>query len=195
MSGSVQVVARDPKDCHDTEIKDFMGLVLKGGEVAPKGLEERIRSAVSLVFLTIDCCLCGVAAIKSPNAEYRENVSSKSGIPLPEDEFPYEFGWVFIIPSAQGQKFSRNLTQVALSAAGAKGVFATSCTNNERIQATLKKFDFVSAGSHWTSKRGDYKLQLFIRSAAQPGAAPDGSIAIGATNHSDEFCAKNHGRI
>lgn len=173
MTGPVQVVARKPGDCHDTEIGDFMALVLAGGEVKPKGLEGRIRCAVSLVFLTIGCCLCGVAALKRAEASYRRRVSSNSGIALPEHQFPFELGWVFIMPSARGRRFSVDLTRAALSGADTEGVFSTSRTDNPGMHATLAKFQFVSAGKSWASDRGDHALQLFLRRAAQPSVAAD----------------------
>ncbi len=170
MIGPVKFVARKPGDCHDAEIGDFMALVLAGGEVPSKGLEHRIRSATSLVFLTIGCCLCGVAALKCPEATYRKRVSSSSGVSLPEHEFPYELGYVFVMPSARGRRFSVDLKCIALSAAGSEGVFATSRTDNVNMRATLTKFDFVSAGRPYASRRENHKLQLFFRRAAQPRA-------------------------
>jgi len=180
MTGPVQVVARKPGDCHDTEIGDFMALVLAGGEVKPKGLEGRIRSAVSLVFLTVGCCLCGVAALKRPEASYRKRVSSNSTIALPERQFPYELGWVFVMPSARGRRFSVDLTRIALASAGTDGVFSTSRTANAGMHATLAKFQFVSVGKPWASDRCDHKLQLFLRHAAQPSVAVD---ALQAARH------------
>lgn len=173
MNAPVQVIARSPGDCHDTEIKDFMALVLAGGEVNAEGLETRIRSAVSLVFLTVGCCLCGVAALKRPEGRYRKRVSSNSGIALPEREFPYELGWLFIMPSAREQRFSVDLTREALAGAGTEGVFATSRTDNASMHATLAKFHFLSSGHPWASARGNYQLQLFLRCATQPSAAAD----------------------
>jgi GNAT superfamily N-acetyltransferase len=172
MTTPIQIVSRRPGDCHDSEIKDFMALVLAGGEVSPKGLEERVRSAVSLVFLTIGCCLCGVGALKRPEPSYRTSVSSGSDIALSEDTFPYEFGWVFIMPSARGRGLSVDLTREALKTVGAKGVFATSRTDNVSMHATLKKFGLLPAGRPWASTRGQYQLQLFIRRAA-PNAGSD----------------------
>ena len=179
MTGPVQLVSRKPSDCHDTEISDFMALVLAGGEVTANGLEDRIRCAVSLVFLTIGCCLCGVAALKRPEASHRKRVLSNSGIALPEDQFPFfELGWVFIMPSARGRRFSVDLTRTALFSAGTEGVFSTSRTDNPGMHATLAKFQFVPAGKSWASDRGEHSLQLFLRCATQPSVAADAPQAV-----------------
>jgi hypothetical protein len=163
MTGPIQIVTRHFSDCLPAEIDDFKALVLAGGEVEPEGLEDRIRRAASLVFLYIGCCLCGVGALKLPNSAYRQGVSSKSKVPLPEHQFPYELGWVFVMPSARGRRFSNDLTRAALSKAGAGGVFATSWTNNEPMHAALRKCGFESAGEAWESERLDRSLQLFLR--------------------------------
>ena len=167
MSAPFDVISRSPGDCSDSEIEDFMALVLAGGEVTGHGLKNRIRSAACLFLLRIGSCTCGIAALKKPAVSYRKHVSLKSGIPLPQDEYPYELGWVFVMPSARGHHFSRDLTRAAISRSGTSGVFATSRTGNDTMHATLKKFDFVAAGRSWPSERGGHNLQLFVRGATK----------------------------
>ena len=126
MSGAARVFDCDPKDCDASQIGDFMSFVLAGGEVTPNGLEHRIRSAARLIFLDVDSCLCGIAALRRPERGYRQAISTKSRVPLSEEEYPFELGWVFVMPSARGRKFSLDLTRAALAAAEGRGVFATS---------------------------------------------------------------------
>lgn len=165
MRGAVRVLDCDPKDCDASQIADFMAFVLAGGEVTSNGLENRIRSAALLVFLDVGCCLCGIAALKRPEASYRKDVSNKSGVRLSEEEYPFELGWVFVMPSARGRKFSFELTRTALAAAEGEGVFATSRTDNSPMHASLEKYGFLRAGNHYPSERGNYQLQLFVRHA------------------------------
>ena len=172
MSGPILVVGRKPGDCHDSEIGDFLSLVLAAGEVTAEGLEGRIRAAASLVFLTVGCCLGGVAALKRPEPNYRKRVSSSSGVPLSQRRFPYELGWVFVMPSLRGRNFSIDLTREAIASAGTQGIFATSRTDNLAMHAALSKFQFVAAGRPYRSGRGNHQLQLFVRNAAQPSGQP-----------------------
>jgi GNAT superfamily N-acetyltransferase len=167
MYSPIQIVARHPNDCSPSELHDFMALVLAGGEVSKEGLEDRVRSAASLVFLGLGCCLSGVAALKSPEPHYRKEVSRKSGFELTEADFPYELGWVFVMPHARGRGFSADLTRMALSCALEVGVFATSRVDNAAMHATLAKSRFVQVGLTWPSTRGDYNLKLFMRKAPQ----------------------------
>jgi GNAT superfamily N-acetyltransferase len=163
MQNFVEVVAVEPSACAAKALDEFRALVLAGGEVTAQGLEDRIRSAVKLIFLNVCCCLSGVAALKRPEQGHRKHISEKSRISLLEAEYPFELGWVFVMPSARGRGFSRDLTQAALTAAGTAGVFATSRTDNIAMHKALLKFGFQSAGEPYQSERGDYKLQLFLR--------------------------------
>ena len=161
----VRVICREPTSCNDNEIADFKALVLAGGEVTPGGLDQRIRAAVGLVFLSEGRLLRGIAALKSPLQTYRKEVFAKSGVPLAEEEYPFELGWVFIIPSARGKKLSLKLVQAAVTVAGGCAVFATSRTDNLPMHATLVKCGFLPAGDSYRSTRGSYELQLFVRNA------------------------------
>jgi hypothetical protein len=161
--GPIAVIGRSPADCHAVEICDFIALVLAGGEVSAQRLEQRVRSAERLVFLTLGCCLCGVAALKRPEESYRKKLLSESGISLPIEQFPYELGYVFVMPSARGRRFSIDLTREAIAPVRAQGVFATSRTDNLGMHATLSKFQFVPVGNSYASTRGNHRLQLFVR--------------------------------
>lgn len=171
MTCPIHTVARKFDDCHPTEIDDFMALVLAGNAVESQGLRERIRRAEALIFLTVGCCLCGVAGLKNPDSRYRAGLASKSKISLPVDRFPYELGWVFVMPSARGRRFSVDLVRAALSASSAAGVFAT--TRSPEMAQTLARFEFVPAGKPWLTARDPNELQLFLRHAAEPAAATD----------------------
>ncbi len=173
MNGLVNVFDREPSNCDANEIGDFKAFVLAGGEVTPKGIEDRIRSAFRLVFLSVGCCLRGIAALKRPLQSYRKEISAKSGVPLLEGEYPFELGWVFVMPSARGRRFSLDLTRAAVAAAGSFGVFATSRTDNVAMHATLAKCGFLPAGVHYASDRGNHQLQVFVRHAIQEAPAVD----------------------
>jgi hypothetical protein len=163
MNGLVRVFVRAPNECTAIQLADFKALLLAGGEVTADGLEDRIRSAVRLVFLSVGCCLRGIAALKRPLTSYRRRVAAKSGVLLSVEEYPFELGWVFLMPSARGRKFSLDLTSAALATASTCGVFATSRTDNVGMHATLARGGFLPAGKLFSSDRGKHQLQLFLR--------------------------------
>jgi hypothetical protein len=166
-----QPVVKMPSACSGAEIVNFIALVLAGSEVIACGLENRVRAAERIVFLRRSEGLIGVAGLKRPSANHRKEVAASAGVPLPPNAFPFELGWVFIMPSARGNHLSLPLCRPLIEAAGDQGVFATSKTKNDGMHSTLGKLGFSSAGKAYPSRRGDYQLQVFLRHAGQPCTA------------------------
>lgn len=156
---------RRPSECSREELRDFAAFVVAGGEVAAKGLPERLEGAHLLAFLRSGPCLVGVAGLKYPNAAYRARVSQGSRVAIPATEFEFELGWIFVLPSARGGK-SLPLCTELLAAAEKKGVFATTRTGNTAMHKTLLKLGFEPAGRSWPSRKNEDDLLLFVRSAS-----------------------------
>ncbi|MBI5887937.1 MAG: GNAT family N-acetyltransferase [Deltaproteobacteria bacterium] len=172
MSRSECIIVKKPTECSDAELERFVNLVCTGGEVAASGLEIRVRNAAKfLVFMTEEQHLMGVAALKQPLPNYRRSVSEKAGVALETSAFPYELGWVHVIPSARSRGFSHKLVSAAIAAVGGMGMFATSRMDNVRMHRTLERSGFVRSGLPYVSSRGNYKLQLFLRHTTQFGAS------------------------
>jgi len=166
------VVTRTPSTFSESEIQDFIALVRAGGEVGSTVLEKNVRNAESLVLATLGPCLVGVAALKNPQSTYRNSIHAKAGESVDAENFPFELGYVFVLPSARRLGIGQGLCSAALRAAGNKGVFATARTNNDGMQRLLPLLGFVKLGKPYASARKDYQLQLFIRyPAEQFGAA------------------------
>ena len=64
MDAAVRLITREPENCDEKEFEDFVSLVMAGGEVAPRGLEARVRRARQLIFFYTGQCLSAVAALK-----------------------------------------------------------------------------------------------------------------------------------
>ncbi len=163
MESSSQIVAKAPSSCSAAEISVFVGLVTAGGEVASGGLEQRVRDAAQLAFLHSAGQLAGIAALKNPNSTYRNRVATGSGVALPYDSFPYELGWVFVVPEARGSGHAHHLSQAVVALAESHGVFATSRTDNPPMHHVLVKLGFVQTGEAYASQHGEHHLQLFTR--------------------------------
>ena len=161
-----KVYAAEPSAFQPKEIDDFVAFVIAGGEVAARGLRDRVMRAPHIAFLRENDCLLGVGGLKSPSNDYRKGIEASSTTRLPGNEFPFELGWIFILPSARDRKLSFPLSQPLVAAAKGSGVFATSRTSKGNMHSTLKKLGFVRAGSEWPSKENDGKLALFLRHAA-----------------------------
>lgn len=156
--------SKEPQNCSPAELTRFLALAKESGEVSVLGLDERIRAAFRLVFCENAGEVIGIAAIKNPLDSYRFDVSRKSGVKLPQDQWPYELGWVFVTPAARKKGLSIKLVACAMS--GIEGaMFATSRTDNEPMHATLRHFDFVARGDDYGSKQGQHRIQLFTRAS------------------------------
>jgi GNAT superfamily N-acetyltransferase len=177
------IVVKSPRACSDLEIGVFIACVRAGGEVSVQGLVERIRGAAALGFAHRDGLLLGVSALKLPQASYRRRIGSESGTQLRDTQFPYELGWVYVMPDARGKGLSLALSEAVLASSADAGVFATSRTDNNPMHRTLIKLGFQPAGKSFTSGRGKHVLQVFTRDAAQQVHAPDRPTAMLLGSH------------
>lgn len=147
------------------EVDDFVAFVMAGGQVTPHELRDRVMRASHIAFLRENDCLLGVGGLKFPDEDYREKIEGSSMIKLPPEEFPFELGWVFILPSARDRKLSFMLCHPLVTAALGRGVFATSLSRNVGMHRTLVNLGFTPAGLKWPSQENDDNLELFLRHA------------------------------
>jgi GNAT superfamily N-acetyltransferase len=153
-----------PSTFQPAEIDEFVAFVVAGGEVAVNGLQGRVANqALAIAFLREEDCLLGVGGIKLPSANHRDEVSTCSKVKLSEQEYPFELGWVFILPSARGRKLSLPLCEALVAAATGRGVIATSHVANHGMHTTLGKLGFVRVGVEWPSTRRTGNLALFLK--------------------------------
>lgn len=143
------------------ELNTFERLVHEGGEVIAAGLRQRIEQAEKLVFLKENECV-GVAAIKNPNAKYKSGVFTKAGISEKNNVFKYELGWLYVIPSARGNGFGRELMIKVTDFLNGTGCFATTRENNKAMHRLLIQYSFNPVGSAYQSDNGDYSLVLYL---------------------------------
>ena len=78
-------------------------------------------------------------------------------------EWPYELGWIYVVPAERDKGLSKALVACALE--GLDGnVFATARTDNEGSLRVLKRFDFVAQGSDYEFKESPgARIQVFVR--------------------------------
>ena len=157
----MNIIVKTPEEFDDVQLQDFESFVLAGGEVSAIGLSQRIHDAEFLVMLYLDSCLAGIGAVKNPSLSYRRSVSDKAKILLDPTTFPYEIGWIFVLPSARRRGISRTIVDAAITSVKGMGIFSTSRTNNIPMHRSLEHFGFIRKGQVYTSNRGKHQLQLF----------------------------------
>jgi GNAT superfamily N-acetyltransferase len=171
MSMEHTLIAQPPQAFTETEIHDFLAMVRAGEEVGGAVLERNVRNAKCLVVARQRLCMVGVAALKNTQPSYRKTIKTKAGVAVEAGDFPFELGYIFVLPSARRQGVAVKLCRTALVAADGKGVFATTRSNNHGMNKILAMFSFKKAGRPYASARGEHQLQLFVRYATQPVAA------------------------
>lgn len=168
-----QFVTKSPGDCSERELLDFKRLVSEGGEVGGATLEDGINRAKALVFMMHERKLEGVSGLKIPAASYRSSVATKSDTPLPAASIPFELGWVYIVPSAQGNHLCRPMVQAAIKCADGAGIFATSRQAKAAMHFVLRTEGFVQTGNGYLAANGKEKLLLFVRGALEKTEGAD----------------------
>ncbi len=162
MTAAMNLAAKAPADCTGAEIDDFIAFVRAGEEVIGGGLETRVRRAFRLGFLRDGNCLLSIAALKHPTASHRSEIERFSGIDLPATSYPYEFGWVYTLPSARHNGYAPSISKCVLATANDQAVFATSRTDNIGMHHILEGLGFSPTGSAYPSNIGPHKIQLFV---------------------------------
>lgn len=157
------ITCASPSRYTTAERDQFLSLVRSGGEA--HATPDRIRRAEALVMAWFGGDPIGIAALKRPLDSYRERVGRKSGISLRSSEWPYELGYVFVHPDHRGHGYANRLVEHAVRAAGRRNVFATVRTNNDPMQATLRRFGFAQAGRDYLSDDAERTLSLWTRRA------------------------------
>ena len=160
----MKIVARKPVELTDEERESFVELVREGGEVASQVLERNIANAQALVLLKQEGQIQGIAALKRPLPSYRKRIGKSANVGLSDAGFPYELGYIFIVPEARGQKLCGLLVAKALEIASGFGVFATARIDNLAMRASLVKAGFAPVGKPYRG-RSSRTLQIFIKQA------------------------------
>lgn len=162
----LRCMVKAPDECSDAELDSFRALAEESREVDPANLFARVRRAKWLAFLKLADETVGIAALKVPDRSYREKIATNAGARVDEGSFPYELGWVYIRPIAEGRKGSRQLVEALLERVGSAGIFATSATDKDRMHRTLRRYGFTQSGKSYASTLHPGRvLLLFLRSA------------------------------
>lgn len=160
-----QIVAREGRLFWAAEHDAFIDLVLAGGEVTENTLRGNVPVARCLTYLRDGESLLGVAALKVPRPDYRQSILRKSGIAIPPENFPYELGYIFVVPEVRGNGHCGRLVEAALREAGARGLFATARSDNAAMHATLGRYGFARAGAPYPGRNEPETIQLFLLAA------------------------------
>lgn len=151
-------------DATQEEVDTFVELVRSGGAVDEKYVQMgAVRPGAHISFAEVRGRPVGVAALKIPSDNYRFGLqgAAKAGYSLLNSEYPYELGYVSVLPEHSGKGIGKALVTEVIRLADGNGIFATT-SNPTMKDGLLPSFAFEPAGRNWTNSSGDI-LGLFVR--------------------------------
>lgn len=152
MIDGIEIIAGLPADFTTGERERFQELVEEAGEVSGATLSTNIANSKVLIMLKQHGVVQGTAALKRPQASYREKIAKRAAVALLGADYPYELGYVFIEPNLQGRGLSHRLVSDAIAHSDGAALFATARTDNAAMFATLTKAGFALIGKPYSSR-------------------------------------------
>ena len=162
MTGSARL--KEPISCTEEERREFARLVREGFRGSDESLPDRIRNAKWLGFhYAAGDNLTAIAALKAPDARYRNDVFNSADAGVGSAGYELELGWVFVFPDERGQGIAGDLCRKLLARSPRSPVFATTRPNNDPMIKILLGLGFARVGKPFP--RRDEMLALFLRPA------------------------------
>jgi len=163
MESELEIIAAVPDAFSDSDRRRFRDLVVAADEVDEVVLAKNIEAARVLVVVREGSSIRGVAALKRPQASYRLKTSKRTGIDLPEEEYPFELGYVHLEADLRGRKLSHRLVAAALDHCDDRGLFATVRTDNAKMRATLAGAGFTAVGEPYAGRKEGEEIGLLVK--------------------------------
>jgi len=158
----MEIIVKLPNECLDQEINEFVELVNQGGEVDPKGLEERVRRAKNLFFLK-DPTLVAVSALKRFYQQYKNSIFEKAGCSDIASNYKLEMGWMYAKPQSRGKGFGRKLLEAMISQLNGQSCYTTARSGNHIMCHMLEGHGFNRVGTEYPNSKGDNKIILYVK--------------------------------
>lgn len=149
-----------PTDCREQDIRAFHDLVLKGKQVNPKGLEERIRNAHLLAFCYDGETPVATMGLKNPGKKYKEKIFGKAGISKDNEKYIFEIGWEFTDESHRRKGISQTMMKMLLDASGNTPIFATAIAPQCPVRTMLINNGFEPVGQTYRNTNDGHLLQI-----------------------------------
>ena len=147
--------------CTEEECQEFARFVRWGFEGSDERLDDRIRDAKQLAFYYVARdVLAGIAGLKAPCGQFREDLFDKAYVPISPDDYPLELGWVFVDPAHRGNKVALRLCRQLLADMTSTGIYATTRTNNAPMIGILLGLGFERVGEPYSHRNRDHVVFL-----------------------------------
>lgn len=148
-----------PSQITDDVLQQILALIENGQQVSMTRVSNNLRRAEMIGYAKFNDDIVGVMVLKNPNPNYRKKVFAE--VPDLIEKYPYELGYVYVIPKYRGQGTASYLLNELVG--NRSDVFATTREDNTKMISLLKQNSFVQAGNTRKSDRGTYGIVLWIK--------------------------------
>ena len=110
--------------------------------------------------------VAAIGALKRERSEYAKKKFEEAKSQLNPQDYDTELGWIVTEENHRGQGFCNSVVKKLLDyfkeqCVGGK-LFATVRNDNDGMRHILEKYGFKNEGKSFDSKRGPYKLCLYV---------------------------------
>ena len=125
-------------------------------------MNARIRATKCLAFhYSPSGELTAIAALKAPDAEYRDAVFKMADSPASYADFQLELGWVYVVPAYRRKQVATEICEQLLLRAAGDCVFATTRSDNAAMGRILRACGFAEVGKPFMHR--SEQLRLYLR--------------------------------
>ena len=145
----IEYIILNSHDATQGDKADFIRLVTEGGAVDEFYVRQGIeRPGAKMVFAKCEDRVVGVAALKVPLRGYRNGIESetKSGHPIPEENYPFELGYVAVDSKSGTKGVGTSLVKEVVKLSDGLGLFATS-SHFAMVKKILPRVGFRPMGN------------------------------------------------
>lgn len=159
-----KIIIKTPAVITKYELNRFYKLLKLGDQVKLSHLKQKITKAHFIAFYIEKREIVAIGGLKNPSIKYKNHIFKAAKTDLNAHEYQHELGWAFTLPEFRGQRIGEKIFLKLLKKIP-KGtpLFATTRTDNIPAQKLLLKLDFKKTGTPYKSRKGNYRLELFLR--------------------------------
>lgn len=144
------------------EIKQIENLIIKGGEVDPKTLPDRLSNTERISFFKVNNEIISTASIKIPTDSYKTKTFTKSKSSRNNEDFLFELGYVSTDKNFRGEKLASKLCDKLCELYSDHHIFSTTRIDNEYMKSILSKNNFNETGIAFHNKDKSNFLKLYL---------------------------------
>ena len=148
---------KNASDFTINEINMFKKILINEGEVIESTFDKLIQNDPILLFYPNTKYIKAIGALKIPLEGYKSDVFKNSKSSMKPNDFNYELGWIVVLEQGKGigKKITKSLSELKTK------IYSTVRKENEVMNHILTKIGFEKTGISYSSKRGDYKINLY----------------------------------